>query len=183
MRKVNAIVTTVIMAFFLIHMIWGGLMMTGMVKGGNKVFSAISFTMVLFICVHVIIGFKLTIDSIIAGIKSQTFYIKENILFLTRRISGFALLIFVAVHIILFTGTNEGGAYRLRPFDMAALVSQILMVVSLMAHLTTNITPLRIAFGITDKRDLKSDAVLIISILLLLSGIAFTVYFIRWQAI
>ena len=183
MRKVNAIVTTVIMVFFLIHMIWGGLMMMGIVKGGNKFFSSISFTVVLLILVHVIIGFKLTIDTIACGIKSGTFYIKENILFLARRISGFALLLFVAIHIILFTGTNEGGSYRLRPFDRAALISQILMVVSLILHLTTNITPLRIALGITGKGDLKSDAVLIISILLLLSGIAFMVYFIRWQVI
>ena len=183
MRKFNAIVTAVIMLFFLIHMIWGGLMMTGMVKGGNKVFSALSYTMVVFICVHVVIAVKLTIDSIIAGIKSGTFYLKDNSLFLTRRISGFALLVFMAMHILLFTGTNEGGVYRLKLFDMMGLISQILMVVSLIVHLVTNIPPLRIALGLTDKRDFKSDVILILSVLLLLSGVAFIVYYIRWQVI
>ena len=89
----------------------------------------------------------------------------------------------MAMHILLFTGTNEGGVYRLKLFDMMGLISQILMVVSLMVHLVTNIPPLRIALGLTDKRDLKSDVILILSVLLLLSGVAFIVYYIRWQVI
>ena len=129
------------------------------------------------------IGIKLSLDTILATRKAGVFYLRENSLFVLRRVSGFALLIFIAVHFVIFSGTNEGGVYRLRVFDAMALISQILMVVSLLIHLVSNIRPLRIALGISDKRSLRTDIAIVLCILLFLSGIAFLIYFIRWQVI
>ena len=139
MRRLNGLVTICIMLLFLVHLIWGGLMLLGLVKGGNQVFAAFSYAMMFFIIIHVVIGVKLTVDTIVAGKKSGTFYLKENSPFLIRRISGFALLIFIAIHFMIFSGKNSDGAYRLKEFDIAALISQILMVVSFFVHLITNI--------------------------------------------
>ncbi len=183
MRRLNGMATMCIMILFLVHLIWGGLLLLGQVKGGNPVFATFSYAMMVFICIHVLIGIKLTIDTIVAAKRSGVFYWKENCLFLLRRISGFALLIFIAVHFIIFSGTNDDGVYRLREFDMTALISQILMVLALFVHLITNITPLRITLGISDKRNIRTDIAIIVSILLLLSGVAFLIYYIRWQVI
>ena len=95
----------------------------------------------------------------------------------------FALLIFIAVHFIIFSGKSDDGVYRLREFDMLALISQILMVISLIVHLITNIKPLRISLGITDKRNLRTDIAIILSVLLFLSAVTFLIYYIRWQVI
>lgn len=183
MRRLNGLATMCIMLLFLVHLIWGGLMLLGLVKGGNQVFAAFSYAMMFFIIIHVVIGVKLTVDTIVAGKKSGTFYWKENSLFIIRRISGFALLIFIAIHFMIFSGNKNDGVYRLKEFDMAALISQILMVVSLFVHLITNIKPLRISLGISDKRNIRTDIAIILSVLLLLSGVAFLIYYIRWQVI
>ena len=183
LRKVNSIVTMGIMVLFLVHMIWGILILTGMTKGGSNVFSVFSYMLMVLIAVHVLIGIKLTIDTIIAAKKSHVFYWRENSLFLLRRISGFALLLFILAHVIVLKGKSVNGSFRLPFFDEMALASQILMVLSLLVHLATNIKPLKIALGFSDKHNLRTDIGLVLAILLFLSGIAFVIYFIRWQVI
>ncbi len=182
MRRVNSIVTALIMLLFLVHMIWGGLLLAGIVKGGSRVFSVISMIMMILICLHVIISVKLTVDTIIASRKAGAFYFRENKLFLARRISGFALVFFIAVHVLIFNGSNEGGVYRLNPFGMAALISQILMVVCLVLHIVLNVRPLKIAFGFSDKRKESYDFAVVMAILLLIAAAAFLIYYLRWQA-
>ena len=182
MRRVNSIITAFIMLLFLVHMIWGGLLLAGIVKGGSKVFSVISMIMMILICLHVIISVKLTVDTIIASRKAGAFYFRENKLFLARRISGFALVFFIAVHVLIFNGSNEGGVYRLNPFGIAALISQILMVVCLVLHIVLNVRPLKIAFGFSDKRKESYDFAVVMAILLLIAAAAFLIYYLRWQA-
>ena len=182
MRRVNSIVTALIMPLFLVHMIWGGHLLAGIVKGGSKVFSVISMIMMILICLHVIISVKLTVDTMIASCKAGAFYFRENKLFLARRISGFALVFFIAVHVLIFNGSNEGGVYRLNPFGIAALISQILMVVCLVLHIVLNVRPLKIAFGFSDKRKESYDFAVVMAILLLIAAAAFLIYYLRWQA-
>ena len=182
MRRVNSIITAFIMLLFLVHMIWGGLLLAGIVKGGSKVFSVISMIMMILICLHVIISVKLMVDTMIASRKAGAFYFRENKLFLARWISGFALVFFIAVHVLIFNGSNEGGVYRLNPFGIAALISQILMVVCLVLHIVLNVRPLKIAFGFSDKRKESYDFAVVMAILLLIAAAAFLIYYLRWQA-
>ena len=181
MRRINALISVAMLLLFLFHVIEGGLELAGMIKGGSQVFLFLSYVLIALLALHVLIGMKYTVDTILAGKRSGIFYVKENRLFLIRRISGFALLILLALHIYLFRGMGEGSAFRLRQFDLAALVSQICMVLSLILHLLTNIRPLRIALGLADKKNIKTDVAWILAILLFLSGNAFFVYYLRWQ--
>ena len=183
MRRLNAIVSAAMLLLFLIHMIEGGMELAGMRKGGDGIFSLVSYALAVLLIIHVLLGIKFTIDTVIAARRSGTFYVKENRLFLARRISGFALFVFLALHMYLFRGMGEGTAFRLRRFDFAAFASQICMVLSLMLHLVTNIKPLRIALGLEDKKNIRMDAAWILAILLFLSGIAFFIYYLRWQVI
>lgn len=183
MRKANAIVTVLIMVLFLIHLIWGGLELAGMTKGGSSLFTALSHTMILFIVIHIGIGVITTAQTIRSVRRAGVSYFRQNRLFWIRRISGFALMLFMICHVVIFAGTQESGSYRLSLFGGAQLLTQILMVVCLMLHLLCNITPLRIALGIEDRHRFRTDVLLVLAVLLLLAGAAFAVYFIRWRVI
>lgn len=183
MRKINALITPLIMVLFLVHMIWGGLELAGMTKGGSSLFMALSHLMLALIAVHAVISISLTVDTIRISRRSGISYGKRNRLFWIRRISGFALMLFVAAHVLLFIGTTESGAYRLNLFAAGQLASQILMVLSLLVHFACNITPLRIALGIEDRKKFRTDVLLVLSVLLLLAGAAFVIYYIRWSII
>ncbi|MBR1471489.1 MAG: hypothetical protein IJ600_07610, partial [Lachnospiraceae bacterium] len=81
------------------------------------------------------------------------------------------------------SGKQAEGAFLMRHFDRMALLTQICMVLSLLVHLATNIRPLKIALGIEDKKNFKTDLLIVLSVLLLLAGIAFLLYFLRWRAV
>ena len=57
------------------------------------------------------------------------------------------------------------------------------MVIALAVHLLTNIRPLKIAFGIEDGRNFRTDVLIALSAALLLSAIGFLLYLVRWRAL
>ena len=181
MRKVNAIVTAAMLALVIVHMVWGILQLLGLTAGGSPVFGGLARLLMLLLFVHIVIGVKLTIDTVIIRKKSGVSYWRENRLFWIRRISGFALMIFLCFHIAAFAGVDAAAGERLRYFGIGRLATQILMVVSLMVHLLTNIPPLRLALGIRDKGNVRTDLLLVLAVLLFLAGLAFAVYYVRWQ--
>ncbi|MCR4687761.1 MAG: hypothetical protein K5659_09340 [Lachnospiraceae bacterium] len=183
MRKANAIISVIMLLLFLGHMIYGILVLTGVTSGGAKWMHAITDSMATLLLVHMILGSILTFKTIKACKKSGVHYFKENLLFWIRRISGFALFFFMLDHMIAFSTTDEGGVVRLSLFNVLALTMQILMVISLLVHLSVNIKPLCIALGFEDKANLKTDIIVVISVILLLAAIGFLIYFIRWQRI
>lgn len=183
MRMINAFVTAGIMILFVLHLFWGVFIMLGAVSGGSTLFSFISYLMTALVAVHLMIGCKLTYDTVKAVRRSEASYTSRNRLFWIRRISGFATAIFMAVHVWLFQGINEDGAFRLHHFDTLALVTQLLMVLSLAVHILTNIRPLKIALGIEDTRNFRTDILIMLSAALLLSAIGFVLYLIRWRTL
>ncbi len=182
MRKLNSIAAILVMILFVIHMVAGGMTLAGMINGGNLILSNLTRLLRYAISVHMILSLILTVQTVYAMRKSGVSYGKANRLFWIRRISGFALMFFIIIHVRLFAGHMNGPAYRLNLFGGPQLISQILMVITLMVHLICNISPLRIALGITDRKNFRTDIMLVLSILLLLAGIAFLMYFIRWGA-
>lgn len=183
MRKCNAILTVLILLLFLYHLLYGAMELAGMVRGGSAVFGALSDVLIALIFAHIVIGIILTAQTLKAERQAGVSYVKQNRLFWVRRISGFALFLFMLAHVLIFTGTTTGGVYRLKEFTAFRLATQILLVLSLLLHLCTNITPLKIALGITDKRSVKTDVILVLAVLLLLAGLAFVLYFVRWQTL
>lgn len=181
MRKINAILSIAIMALFLIHMVAGILELAGFAAGGSVILEKIARAMAALIAVHALIGIKLSADSILACKKAGVSYFRENKIFWARRISGFALLAFLIVHVMIFLGNTAGGAYRLNLFAGAQLVSQILLVISLAVHVISNVKPSLISLGFRSLRDYAVDILVVLSILLLLSGAAFAVYYLRWM--
>lgn len=183
MRKINAAVSAVIVALLLVHMIAGTLQTAGYLSGGIRWLSALSWVMLGLVGLHMLIGVKLTVDTLRLQKKSGTAYLRENRLFWARRISGFALMAFLICHVLIFTGTAKDGAFRLHLFAGAELATQIMLVVSLAVHILSNLTPLLIGLGWKGFRTVAPDVLAILSVLLLLGGIGFVVYYIRWNVL
>ena len=182
MRKVNAVISMAVMVLLLVHAVAGGFQLMGMVAGGNRILSVLAWIMSGLILGHIIIGIKLTIDTVKAIRKSGISYGRENRIFWARRISGFAVMLFVFCHIAIFMGSS-GDVYRLTVFEGVQLATQILLVISLAVHVLTNIKPLLISFGIKGFRIYVKDVLFIIAIMMLFCGIAMVIYYLRWNVL
>ncbi|MBR2283893.1 MAG: pilus assembly protein PilX [Ruminococcus sp.] len=183
MRRFNAILSMGVLVLFLVHAIAGGFQLAGLIPGGNTVMQVLAWIMAGLICVHMVIGIKLTADTLRAIRRSGKSYFKENALFWARRISGFAVMLFIAAHIVLFLGKNEDGAFRLSYFGTLQLISQLLLVISVAVHVITNIRPLMTGLGIRSYGKFAFDILFVLSVLLFFAGAGFVIYFIRWKLI
>ncbi len=180
MRKLNAILSMGIVVLFLIHAIAGGFQLAGVFSGGLQVLKVLAWIMSGLILIHTVIGCKLTADTLKACKQSGTSYFKENHLFWLRRFSGFAIMIFIICHLLIFAG-NGGEVVRLHVFEGFELATQLLLVVSIAVHVLSNIKPLMIAIGARDGKEFFVDILLILSVVLVLLGIAFIIYYLRWN--
>lgn len=182
MRKFNAVLSVTLLTVFLVHIISGIFNLCGFISGGSIFLTALTHTMELLAAIHLVIGVKLTANSVIAVKKSGVSYFKENKIFWIRRISGAAVIFFIVCHVIIFTEKNDT-AFRLNYFGAVQLVSQILMVLSVAVHVLTNIKPLMLSLGISRYKSFITDILAVLSVILLLSGVGFTVYYFRWTFI
>ncbi len=183
MRKCNAVLSMGILALFLVHAIAGSFQLSGILSGGSVMMQAVAWLMLVLIMIHVIIGCKLTADTLKACKKSGVSYYKENKLFWLRRSSGFAIMIFILFHVLIFLGKDENGVYRLSYFGILQLISQILLVVSIAVHVLTNIKPLMISIGTKSYAKILIDILFILSVILILSGVGFAIYYLRWNLV
>lgn len=181
MRKCNAVISMVITVLFFLHAIVGGFQLAGLMAGGSEIMSFMAWFMVVLISVHMLIGIKLTVDTLMAMKRSGASYVKENKLFWVRRISGFAIFLLMLYHIFIFIGNHHAGAYRLNYFGGIQLATQILLVLSIAIHVISNVKPVLIAFGMKSMKEYAIDILMILSILFLLMGIGFCIYYVRWK--
>lgn len=181
MRKLNAILAMGTVVMFLVHAVMGGMILMGFIPGGNTVMKVLAEVMMICITGHVILSIKLTADTVIAVKRSGAHYFKENKMFWIRRISGLAVMLFIVAHLEIF-GKDGGDPVRLALFEGPQLVTQLLLVVSLIVHILTNIRPLMLSLGAKSYKELALDIVLILSMILLFAGAGFAVYYFRWQA-
>ena len=182
MRKWNAVLSMCIIVLFLVHAIAGGFQLMGLIPGGSALLGILAWVMLVLILKHAIIGIKLTADSLTASRKSGASYFKDNKLFWARRISGFAIFVFILFHVLLFLGKNDG-VYRLNYFGVLQLAAQFLLVLSVAAHVITNINPLLISFGLKRLKEYAVDILIVISGILLFIGVSFVIYYIRWNVL
>ena len=181
MRKLNSVLGIVLIALMLFHIIVGAFQLMGFLPGGNAVMKTAAWIMLAAAALHTLIGIKLTFDTVYALKRSGKNYFGENKLFWIRRISGFALLVFMAAHVVIFVGHGDGSGFRLNFYDIPELVCSLLFVCALLVHIVFNIRPLMTALGASKAKEFIADAAFILTVLLLFAGAAFAVYFVRWQ--
>ncbi len=177
LRKLNIFVAAGMLITFIVHAVSGGMRLAG---ARTEPATISAWLCVGFICVHIVITTILTFRTLKAQRLSGAGYFRENTAFWTRRISGFVILIPLALHLIIFMQTTDD-AYRLQAFTVGRLISQVLLVAAIALHVLTNIRPLIISLGMRDHKAYRIDLLLILSVLLLLMGIAFAIYYLRWM--
>lgn len=179
-RKCNAVISLAIIVLLLVHAITGAFKMMGFISGAGGVSRVLTWIMAGLVCVHALIGIKLTWDTIRSGRMSGVTYAGENKVFWARRVSGFAIMVFVIYHVMIFAGKG-GETFRLNAFGNPQLVGSILLVASVLVHILTNIRPLMIALGAGRLRKLLLDILFAMAIVLLFCAAAFVVYYLRWN--
>lgn len=180
MRKLNAAIGVAMIVLFLVHGIAGGYQMAGILPGGNPVLTALAWVLVALVCIHVVLGTILTVRSIRACGTGRRAYGRENAAFIVRRVSGFAILVFLVAHVIVFYGSHTPAGFRLSLFEGPQLVLSVCLVVSLAIHLLCNIRPLFIGLGL-DKRARRWDLIIILAVVLAFCLAMFVVYYYRWN--
>lgn len=177
MRKINAIVSALLLVIFLIHGIMGSFMLLGVSASAGKTLAWIG---VGLIAVHTVLGVMLTAQTIRSGRGSGKWYLRQNSLFWTRRISGFAMLILAFFHFGLF-GRVVGNEYILYEFTAGKMAVQLLLIASLFIHIFVNVRPMLVSLGIIKHTERRIDLFLILSILLLFMTGAVILYYVGWQ--
>ncbi len=179
MRKINAVLTAVIMLIFVLHAVTGSLNMMNIAPIITRIEA---YIMLGLICVHVVLSAILSVKSVRVWKTTGAPYFKENILFWTRRLSGVVIMILIAFHTTAFR-SETAGAVTLPYFGVFRLVTQLLLVASIAVHIITNVKPMLISFGIKKLKPRAGDILFFLSAVLLVAAIAFIIYFIRWNTV
>ncbi len=179
MRKINAVITPVILILFILHGVSGAFNLTGF---GNSLTRIIAWPMAGLIGVHMVFGIILTAQTLQAQNKAGVSYPKENRLFWARRISGFLIMILIGFHVYAFTGVSADH-FRLTEFTSVLLGCQILLVISIAVHVISNVKPMLIALGVPKLKPRAGDIIFWVTILLCVMAAAFIFYYFRWGAV
>lgn len=175
MRKLNTILSVLLIVVFLLHGVLGSFMLIGVGGISGKMLAHIGMVLLIL---HLCIGVRLTIQTFLT--KRSWAYSKQNVLFWTRRASGLAILILAFFHMGIF-GSVEDGLYILTPFTTVKLLTQLLLVAALFVHLFVNVRPMLISLGVIEYKERRGDLFLLLSILLLFMAGSIVLYYIRWQ--
>ena len=176
MRKANMIISHLLIILFAVHVIFGSFLMMGV---SHILLPVVAALLIALAVAHAVIGTILMIRTDIVQNKAGVRYQKENRLFWARRHSGFAVLILMIFHVIVFSkGKSLNGP---PPFNIFGLITNLLMVAALAVHITSNIKNLFIGTGIKKPKFITVNVVFVMSIILLLAAVAFVLYFIWWK--
>ncbi|MBR2282339.1 MAG: hypothetical protein IJ863_06935 [Spirochaetales bacterium] len=165
------------------HSAIGVLTLTGSIPGGTAASKAVSHSFLTVLCVHAAISVVLTVKSMITIRRSGTSYPKENRLFWIRRISGFAIMLFAFQHFWMFSPTFTSEGMLPPDFGVLDLVVSILLAVSVVIHISSNIRPLSVSLGVRTSRLLLSIVVVLFIIGLFCVCHAFFYYYSNWSTL
>lgn len=179
MRRFNAILTAVILVLFIAHGVLGSLTM---VDAAMAITKHMARLMLVLIAVHAVISCILTAKAIRTWRATKAPYLRENTLFWARRLSGIAVMILLAFHMISFMSMSSE-SFVLPYFGGGLLAANILLVISIAVHVLTNVKPMLISFGIRSLKPRAGDILFVLSVLLILFIIGFIIYYIRWNTI
>jgi succinate dehydrogenase/fumarate reductase cytochrome b subunit len=174
MRKLNTILSLLLIIIFMLHGVMGSFMLIGVGSIAGKILAWIG---VCIIVVHTVLGVLLTVNTFKQSKNNGKLYLKQNALFWTRRASGLAILIMVFFHIGVF-GRVIDGQYVLFEFTTLRLISQLILIAALFIHIFANIRPLLISLGVIKNKARRTDIFLVLSVLVLIMAGSVVIYYI-----
>ena len=176
MRRANAVLSGLILMLFLLHAVLGAFQLIGV----GMTPKWLSWLLLGLVALHTLLGIWLTIRTLRVTARSGVSYWKGNELFWARRISGFAIMVLIAFHVTAFSVTVDG-ALRLVHFDFWKLLTQLLLLLSIAAHVLMNLRPLLLSFGIPAWCARAGELWVALSILLCCMAAALMIYWMRWN--
>lgn len=177
MRKLNTVLSVLLLLIFILHGIMSSFMLVGVGSSAGKILAWVGAAILI---VHTGVGVLLTIQSFQTSKKAGRKYLKQNSIFWARRASGLAILVLLFFHIGLF-GKVQDGQYILFSFTPVKLAVQLSFMAAFFVHIFINIRPLLISLGIISYKERRGDIYLILSVLLLFIAGAVVFYYIGWQ--
>ncbi|WP_080461149.1 pilus assembly protein PilX [Methanobrevibacter arboriphilus] len=175
-RKINAIISVLLILIILIHGIAGSTVLLGI---SYFSFKWLAWIGIFLLIIHIFIGIKFTINSIAISNSHIKNYFRKNILFWIRRITGFGLIVLIFFHLGIY-GQVIDGTYVVFKFTTINMISQMLLIIFLFIHICSNINPLLISLGISNGFERKRKIFLILSSITLFLIMSILLYYISW---
>lgn len=139
----------------------------------------IGYAACCFLLVHGAFGVLLSWDAWRAG-SGGKWYWRENAVFWLRRITGLAILVFLAFHFGAY-GSMIGGRYQLREFTTWLYIAQMGLLLSCVLHVGVSVKGMLIADGVTRYDLWRNLFFLLLAVLLLAMAVGVTLYYIAWN--
>ena len=177
MRKLNTILSVLLLFICLLHGLMGSFMLLGISSGAGKFLAWIGVGILLSVEFSAGPGSP---ECLCGQQKPKDGVRRQNALFWARRTSGLAILLMLFFHIGVF-GRVQDGVYILFPFTTVRLLTQLLLVASVFVHLLLNLRPLLVSLGIVRDKEQRGDLYLILSILVLFAAGSIILYYIGWN--
>lgn len=179
MKRLNHILTGIIIILFLLHGIAGSLMLTGL---SNSPIKWLSTLLLITVLCHAAISVLLTIQSVRSGILSGKWYLGANGIFWTKRISGIVILLLIIVHTSTYTSTIDG-VFSLNEFTTIRMISQIIFAAVIFLHIFISVKGFLINHGAGNFKQKTVYICIILAIFLLIFTAAIIIYYIRWNVL
>ena len=178
MRKINTLLTCLLIVMVLCHVMTGSFMMLGI---SYVTFKPLAYFTLFLTVIHAVIGIILTVKSLIKARKGNS-YFELNARFWAIRITGVLMIVLLFFHMGMF-GAKKYGRFVLNEFTPLRYIATALLVITLLAHIVLGLKPLLTALGVLSEKNRVKSLLVCLAIFFILAFIATTVYFIGWQLI
>ena len=172
MRKINTIITILIILLLCDHLLFGSLYMLGT---GAGVITGMAHTLILLVIIHALISMIVTLRAEKAGFKTKARYNRENREFWLRRTSGVCVLVFALMHAYSMQ-KNERGIPNIAFMPKIFELTLVLLLISAAVHMFVNIRPLLISLGVRNI-DRKERIIRFVFIVFVIFGMASYAFF------
>lgn len=179
LKVFNAVVAAAMLVLLALHGLGNAFQLFDV---GSVVPAVLGWALLTLAVIHGVFGVLLTVFTFSEQRQAGVAYWGLNRRFWAVRFSGLAIAVFVVCHVLIF-GQFGDGPLRLAYFGPVQLAVSLLLVASLAVHVLANLQPLMIALGVPQPRGRAADLAVVVSLVLLVAGVAFIVYFLRWSVV
>ena len=176
-RQANAIISAVMLVLFLVHGVGNSFALMGMAMPLGKGLAHVILTLAV---VHAVLGVILTVATFSAQREAGVSYVGLNSRFWAVRISGLAIAPLVALHMLTFMLKGDG-PYGMRAYAELEVAANVCLVLAVAIHVIANTRPMLVSLGIGAPKAFTDNIMLVLSVLLLLMGVAFVVFYLTWN--
>lgn len=174
MRRINHVLTIVLMVLLEVHIVVCSFLMFGWSHLILEQIARIEFVLVM--C-HALIGILLTFKK--NQFRSSNHYIEKNKLYWWRRVTGLGILVLSIPHMSMFVKWIDNSIVKMKFLSSIQMVSHVLFLLFIVVHLALNMKPMLISMGIK-KYKRVNEVLLVISVVLsIFALVASILYYLR----